>query len=174
LCRRFARLFDVTTNKLSTVAEMYDRDGEDGREEWTWRRRLWVWEEELVEECRTLLTNVVLQQNVSDRWQWELDKDEGYKVRDAYHALTHTAAPLRMRQQILPGISRSLTKYPLLRGGFCRIGYQLKSIFNGAVLLRSQTLGACRGAGKRRPHPICSFIVTFLVPSGSIFDLGLA
>jgi len=72
---------------------MYDQDGEDGGEEWNWRRRLWVWEEELVEECRTLLTNVVLQQNVSDRWQWELDKDEGYKVRDAYHALTHTAAP---------------------------------------------------------------------------------
>ena len=93
LCRRFPRLFDVTTNKLSTVAEMYDQDGEDGGEEWNWRRRLWVWEEELVEECRTLLTNVVLQQNVSDRWQWELDKDEGYKVRDAYHALTHTAAP---------------------------------------------------------------------------------
>ena len=93
LCRRFARLFDITTNKLSTVAEMHDRDGEDGGEEWNWRRRLWVWEEELVEECRTLLTNVVLQQNVSDRWQWELDKDEGYKVRDAYHALTHMAAP---------------------------------------------------------------------------------
>ena len=54
LCRRFARLFDLTINKLSTVAEMYDRGGEA----WNWRRRLWVWEEELVEECRTLLTNV--------------------------------------------------------------------------------------------------------------------
>jgi len=47
----------------------------------------------MVEECRILLTNVVLQPNVSDRWQWELDKNDGYKVRDAYQALTHMVAP---------------------------------------------------------------------------------
>ena len=93
LCRRFARLFDLTTNKLSTVADIYDLGWEDGGEAWSWRRRLWVWEEELVEECRILLTNVALQTNVSDRWQWDLDKDDGYKVRDAYQALTHRAAP---------------------------------------------------------------------------------
>ena len=39
------------------------------------------------------MTNVALQSNVPDRWQWELDKDDGYKVRDVYQALTHTAAP---------------------------------------------------------------------------------
>ena len=92
LCRRFARLFDLTTNKLSTVADMLDCSGEDGGAVWSWRRRLWVWEEELVEECMILLTNIVLQTNVSDKWQWELDKKDGYTVRDVYQALTHTAA----------------------------------------------------------------------------------
>jgi len=67
LCRRFARLFDLTTSKLSTVANMYALGrGMDG-EAWSWRRRLWVWEEEMVEECRILLTNFVVQSNVSDR-----------------------------------------------------------------------------------------------------------
>ena len=93
LCRRFARLFDLTTNKFSTVADIYALGWEDGGEALNWRRRLWVWEEELVEECRILLANVVVQSNVSDRWQWELKKHDGYKVRDAYHALTHMAAP---------------------------------------------------------------------------------
>ena len=51
------------------MEDIYDRGWEDGGEVWRWRRRLWVWEEELVEECRILLTNVALQTNVSDRWQ---------------------------------------------------------------------------------------------------------
>lgn len=68
---------------------MFARGWEEGGEAWSWRRRLWVWEEELLAECRTLLANVVVQSDVSDRWQWELDKNDGYKVRDAYHALTH-------------------------------------------------------------------------------------
>jgi len=33
---------------------------ERGGEVWQWRRRLWVWEEELVAECRILLANVTL------------------------------------------------------------------------------------------------------------------
>jgi len=60
LCRKFARLFDLTTNKFSTVADIYALGWKDGGEAWSWRRRLWVWEEELVEECRILLANVVV------------------------------------------------------------------------------------------------------------------
>jgi len=68
-CSRFARLFELTTNKMSTVADMYSRGWEEGGESWSWRRRLWVWEEEMLEECRLLLDNVFVQSNVSDRWQ---------------------------------------------------------------------------------------------------------
>ncbi|XP_024630227.1 uncharacterized protein [Medicago truncatula] len=93
LCRRFARLFELTTNKLITMADMYAIGWEDGGAAWSWRRRLWVWEEELVEEYRILLTNVVVQLNVFDRWLWEPDKHAGYIVRDAYHALTYMEAP---------------------------------------------------------------------------------
>jgi hypothetical protein len=53
-----------------------------------WRRRLWAWEEEMVEECRSLLNNVLLQSNVFDRWRWDPDTIDGYTVRGAYQILT--------------------------------------------------------------------------------------
>jgi len=90
LCRRFARLFDITANKTSTVVDMCALGWEEGGEAWSWRRRLWAWEEEMLEECRTLLANVVVQPNVSDRWQWDPDIHDEYSVRGAYHALTST------------------------------------------------------------------------------------
>ena len=66
---RFSRLFDLATNKLCTVAEMSALGWGIGGEAWMWRRRLWAWEEELLEECCHLLKDVVLQTAVSDRWQ---------------------------------------------------------------------------------------------------------
>jgi len=45
-------------------------------------------------ECRHLLNNIVLQPDVSDRWQWYLDIEEGYTVCGAYHILTTQVSPL--------------------------------------------------------------------------------
>jgi hypothetical protein len=70
LCRRFSRLFDLTLTKSSTVADMYYLGWEVGGDLWRWRRRLWVWEEEMVGECHNLLNDFILQTNVTDRWQW--------------------------------------------------------------------------------------------------------
>jgi hypothetical protein len=106
LCRRFARLFNLTTNKFNSVADLCALGWEEGGEAWTWRRRLWGWEEELVEECRALLTNVVVQFNVSDRWQWDPDIHEGYTVRGAYQALTAMVVPPIDVTEILYGINR--------------------------------------------------------------------
>jgi len=55
---------------------------------WSWRRRLWAWEEELVAECRHLITDIVLQSDISDRWQWNSDIQGGYTVNGVYHILT--------------------------------------------------------------------------------------
>lgn len=55
---------------------------------------MWVWEEELLAECRMLLGNAFLQVNVSDRWQWLPDVAGGYSVRSAYHLLTSQDPPL--------------------------------------------------------------------------------
>ncbi|XP_024630819.1 uncharacterized protein [Medicago truncatula] len=50
-CIRLRRLFDLASNKLSTVANMVALGGEVDGEAWGWRRRLRVWEEEMLEEC---------------------------------------------------------------------------------------------------------------------------
>jgi len=67
---------------------MFSRGWEDGREGWRWRRRLWVWEEEMLGECIILLRNVCLQMNVTDTWKWHMDTSDGYTVRSVYQLLT--------------------------------------------------------------------------------------
>lgn len=80
LCRRFSRLFELAVNKLSTMANVFSLGWEEGGEAWGWRKRLWAWEEEMVVECRHLLNTIVLQLDVSDRWQWYPDIEGGLYI----------------------------------------------------------------------------------------------
>jgi hypothetical protein len=70
LSERFPRLFELAENKLETVAGMFSLGLGHGGEGWRWRRRLWVWEENLLDECRVVLFDVSLVPNVSDDWVW--------------------------------------------------------------------------------------------------------
>jgi hypothetical protein len=54
---------------------------------WVWRHRLFVWEEDLLLDCCSLLANVVLQDNILDWWSWRFDYKECYFVKGAYHLL---------------------------------------------------------------------------------------
>jgi len=67
---RFSRLFDLALNKSITVKEMFVLGWGVWGEAWRWCRRLWEWEEELLEECRILLANISLQPLSYDVWQW--------------------------------------------------------------------------------------------------------
>jgi hypothetical protein len=68
------------------VAEKSDLGwGEGG---WAWRHQLWVWEKELLGECRSVLANFVLQPNVVSQWVWRHDPNGGYSVCGAYKILT--------------------------------------------------------------------------------------
>ncbi|XP_024642292.1 uncharacterized protein [Medicago truncatula] len=60
LCDRFSRLYDLAVNKSITVRNMFLLGVDVGGEALRWRRRLWAWEEELVEECRVVLLTVSL------------------------------------------------------------------------------------------------------------------
>jgi len=55
---------------------------------------LLAWEEEALEECRTLLLDVSLHANVSNRWVWLPDPRGGYSVCGAYQLLTIKDTPL--------------------------------------------------------------------------------
>jgi len=59
-----------------------------GGEAWRWRRRLFAWEEELVEGLMLLLQNVSLQVDKDDRWLWTLESSYAFSVRSAYRFLT--------------------------------------------------------------------------------------
>ncbi|XP_024640828.1 uncharacterized protein [Medicago truncatula] len=93
LCVRFRRLFDLTVHKSISVRNMFLLGVDVGGEALRWRRRLWAWEEELVEECRALLLTVSLQDSVLDRWLWLPNHDDGYSVRGVYDMLTSQEQP---------------------------------------------------------------------------------
>jgi len=52
----------VTVADMSKLGWSVEGDG------WEWQRRLLTWEEEEVVACSSLLTNIVLQDGVEDRW----------------------------------------------------------------------------------------------------------
>ena len=97
---------------------------------------MWAWEE-MVEECRRLLNDVVLHADVSDRWQWGFDIDGGYTMSGVYHILTTQAKPpvvgmgdLVWHKQVLLKVSifawqllrdRLPTKNNLLRRGLLNV-----------------------------------------------------
>jgi hypothetical protein len=53
-----------------------------------WQRQFWVCEEEMLEECQTLLLNLPVQAQIPDMWQWKPDPADGYSVRVAYQLWT--------------------------------------------------------------------------------------
>jgi hypothetical protein len=55
---------------------------------WSWRRRLFAWEEELVGELRLLLLYVTLQVDMDDRTIWRVETSSVYMVRSAYNVIT--------------------------------------------------------------------------------------
>jgi hypothetical protein len=85
---RFRRLYDLADNKAITVRDMFLLGWEDGGEAWRWRCSLWVWEEEMLAECRELLHDVPLQDTTSDMWQWHLDPIGRYSICGVYDMLT--------------------------------------------------------------------------------------
>ncbi|AES96765.1 hypothetical protein MTR_5g041190 [Medicago truncatula] len=71
------------------VSVEYVPDGFEGwRGAWQCHRRLWAWEEKLIEECRDLLLTVTLQDDSSDMWLWLPDQSGGYTVCGVYDMLT--------------------------------------------------------------------------------------
>ena len=54
------RLYDLFVHKEVSVAEMCQLGWGEDSQAWSWRRGLFVWEEELVGELKLLLHRVVL------------------------------------------------------------------------------------------------------------------
>jgi hypothetical protein len=78
---------------LKINGRRWRRGWQDGGGTWMWRRHLLAWEEECVRECSVFLDNVVLQDDITNRWKWLLDPVNGYSFKGTYHFLTTTDEP---------------------------------------------------------------------------------
>ncbi|GAU49774.1 hypothetical protein TSUD_141640 [Trifolium subterraneum] len=85
---RFPRLACLFTDQGVSVGEMCRRGWDIGGGGWSWRRPLFVWEEELLARCCGLFHNVVLQPNELDRWHWRSLHSDVFMVKGAYQTLT--------------------------------------------------------------------------------------
>jgi len=70
------------------VLDMSQLGWGEGGEAWRWRRRLFVWEEEIVGELILLLAHVTLQVTKEDKWLWTLENSSTFTVGSLYRFLT--------------------------------------------------------------------------------------
>ena len=85
---RFSKLYDLSEFKGISVFDMCQIGWGAVGEAWRWRRRLFAWEEEALEELILLLFNVNLQVEKNDRWLWILESSNIFTVRSAYNFIT--------------------------------------------------------------------------------------
>lgn len=64
--------------------------GESG-EAWKWRRPLRAWEEEQLRECSACLNSIILQDDITDMWRWNLHTSKSYTVNNAYNLLQQSS-----------------------------------------------------------------------------------
>ena len=81
---RYWRLFGISANKESVVAENGRWVGDEWRWEFQWRRGLLDRELFLVNNLLQDLIHVTLKQGVKDFWCWLQDLDGGFSVKSAY------------------------------------------------------------------------------------------
>ncbi|KAK2405812.1 hypothetical protein QL285_041620 [Trifolium repens] len=86
LCIRFPRLYSISLQKDEYVGVLSEVVGERRNWRWSWRRNLFQWEVERLEQLETFLQNVRLSNDIDD-WRWSINPEEGFSVKSAYDLL---------------------------------------------------------------------------------------
>ncbi|PNX71927.1 ribonuclease H [Trifolium pratense] len=79
----FPRLFSLSNQKESMIIELCEYDGERWNWTFSWRRALFLWEEELAMRLRDLLATVNLLME-DDGWNWVPDPKGVFSVKSTY------------------------------------------------------------------------------------------
>jgi len=87
---RFNHIFEFSDNKMATVAEIVRLGWGESGETWKWRRPLRAWEEEKSGEYSACLNSIILQDDVTDMWRWNLHTSKSYNVSNVYNFLQQT------------------------------------------------------------------------------------
>ncbi|GAU20198.1 hypothetical protein TSUD_352620 [Trifolium subterraneum] len=88
LCSKFPRLFSLSLQRDACVSEVVVREEEETLS-WnlTWRRRLFQWEEDSLNQLVASLGSVRLS-NVDDKWRWSCDPDGVFSVKSTYDSIS--------------------------------------------------------------------------------------
>jgi hypothetical protein len=92
LCEKFPRLFSISSHKDGLVGEYWEEKERWSGGEWGWHRRLFVWEETLL---NNLLENFppfsMLEEE--DSWKWVQSEDGNFTVKSTYLLLNNIFSP---------------------------------------------------------------------------------
>jgi hypothetical protein len=111
LKERFPRLFLISDQKDSTVAHMRTHSSAGSQWRFYWRRRFFVWEEELLKELKVVIDQFVPRVD-PDRWGWRPGEDAIFSVNSAYILLSHLPNMEVLKAQWHAGIFKALWKSP--------------------------------------------------------------
>jgi hypothetical protein len=82
----FPRLFSLSLQRQGTVRDMFEENGIILHWNFNWRRRLFSWEEDLLNVLKVLLEQVRVTE-VADCWWWSQDPEGVFSVKSAYSVL---------------------------------------------------------------------------------------
>ncbi|GAU28487.1 hypothetical protein TSUD_294900 [Trifolium subterraneum] len=159
--------------RMSTIAEMSALGWGAGGAAWVWRRQLWAWEEELVEECRVLLSDVVLQDDATNYWMWRPDPGDGYSVRGAYDLLTSTGGQTEAASTNLIWHKQVPLKVSVVAWWFLRNRLPTKDNLVRRHIIPKVLICVWLVVEYRKQLNICFFPVLFSPPCGVYLEIGL-
>jgi len=87
LRERFTRLFHISTQQSSFVRSLCSWVGDRWAWDLRWRRRLFVWEDNLLEDFLEVLEGHTYSED-PDSWSWKYSADKIYSVKTAYEHLS--------------------------------------------------------------------------------------
>jgi hypothetical protein len=83
---KYNRLFSISTQQEAMVEDMWEVNEDGGRWAFRWRRRLFVWEENLLTNLMGELDGFIWN-NVGDKWRWKLGGEDVFTVKSLYTKL---------------------------------------------------------------------------------------
>jgi hypothetical protein len=95
---RFPRLFSISTQKLASVAEIWNPLAVDDRWRLIWRRRFFEWERQLFVEMQEVINQAAIGEG-EDQWCWKPDVVAGFTVKSAYCLVSSLSDPSPLETQ---------------------------------------------------------------------------
>jgi hypothetical protein len=90
---RFPRLFSISNQKNEVVAVVSNPPVDNIRWNLVWRRRLFEWEKDLVNELLVVLNQTGALIDVEDRWGWRFEGGANFTVKSTYRFVSLLCGP---------------------------------------------------------------------------------